>query len=167
MRGLIGAATMALIAGDAAAATPSLHWQGVTEVRVLCLVDARSVEDKRLEPELCDRTVRLASEGAPVPVGRAGFGDPALIAPGTMALLVHASVQRSGEPTLLFAIRTRRGGPNADQIFFGAAPRAVRLSARGEDGALDAALRSALAETLPWSASPAGGPDRPVHHRGE
>lgn len=163
MRGVVGAVSMALIAGSAAATTPSLAWRGVTTVRVLCLVEARVIEDKRLEPELCDRVVRLASAGSPVPVTSIAFGDPALLQQGTMALLVHGAVER-GESgaTLLFSMRTQRGGVGANQTFFGAAPRAAKLSVRGEDDALDAALRSALAATLPWSAGPTGAFDKPV-----
>lgn len=162
-RSVLGSAAMALIASSAAATTPSLAWQDVKSLRVLCLVEARALDDKQLEPALCDRVVRLASVGAPVPVSAVDFGDTALIEPGTMALLVHASVDRSAKPaTVLFAMRTQRGGVGADQTFFGAAPRAAKLSARGEDGALDAALRSALAETLPWSAGPTVGAAKPV-----
>lgn len=153
---VVGALSI-MSAGGPAATTPSLDWQGVERVHVLCLVDAKTIDDKRLEPVLCERVRALAAEGASVPVTTIGFGDPRLIEPGAMALLVHGAVRREpGETTLLFTMRTQRGGVGAERTFFGAAPRAVRLPPEGVTGAVDASLRSALADTLPWSARPAG-----------
>lgn len=94
-----------------------------------------------------------------MPVRATGPGDPALLAPDTMTLLVHASVQRSAAGDLLaLAIRPFRNSGEPNGLLFAAAPRAVLLA---DEAALDAALRGALSETLPWLARSAG--PRPIN----
>jgi hypothetical protein len=140
------------------AATQPLIWQQAGSIRILCLVappaagsDVRATHDD-LQNELCDKVRALAADGAPVPVSRVGFGDPAVLEPGTVTLLVHASVQSDGGQRLVaFQIRPFRAGGDHNAILFGAAPRAVRIPASGPGGdKLEAALAAALAETLPW-----------------
>jgi hypothetical protein len=137
-----------------AAALPPLMWQQVTSVRVLCLVGPDVLPGRReLEAEICAKVRDLAAARAPVPVSTVGFGDPAVLEPETVTLLVHAAIQSEGDGRLLvFDIRTfRPGRPEAAELF-GAAPRAVRIPVSGPAGpALDAALTAALAETLPSS----------------
>lgn len=137
----------------ATARTPPLTWQQVESVKVLCLVAPDTLPARNaLQTEIC-RTVRdIAAEGAPLPVETLAFGDPALLDPTVATLLVHAAVETvSGQPTLLYTIRTYRAGRAETDILFGAPPRAVPLA---ESGAADPALRHALtatlAETLPW-----------------
>jgi hypothetical protein len=101
---------------------------------------------------MCDIVRKLAAEGAPVPVSRVALGDPAVLEPGMVTLLVHASVQNDGEARLVaLDVRPFRTGGDHVAVLFGAAPRAVRIAGSGPGGdKLEAALAAALAETLPW-----------------
>jgi hypothetical protein len=153
---LLGAAPVT--AAPAQAATQPLLWQQATAVQILCVVaappagsDVRA-SNNDLETELCDIVRALAADGAPVPVGPLGFGDPAILEPGTVTLLVHASVRNDGgERLVALAIRPFRPGGDDNAVLFGAAPSAVRLPAHGRGGdRLEAAVAAALAETLPW-----------------
>jgi hypothetical protein len=143
-----------LIVAPASASTPPLIWQQAAAIRVLCLVAPSTSPDEtnRLQEELCGIVLTLASEGAPVPVSRVGFGDPAVLEPGTVTLLVHASVQADGDQRLVaLDIRPFRAGGDHNGVLFGAAPRAVRIPRVGAGGhKLDAAVSAVLAETLPW-----------------
>lgn len=138
---------------DAHAATPPLMWQQVVSVRVLCLLQPHTLPERRqLESQLCDRVVTLASEGATLPVSAVGFGDPAVIEPDTLTLLVHGSIQPDEDGRLLVLdIRPFRAAREQSALLFGPPPRAVRLSDSGRLGeTADGALRAALAEILPW-----------------
>jgi len=142
-----------LIAAPAQAATPLLTWQDAGSIAVLCLVGPKTRPDAdKLQEEICTKVRELAAKGAPVPVSRIGFGDPALLDRGTLTLLVHASVQSDGDQRLVaLDVRPFRPGGDHNVIFFGAPPRAVRIPASGPGGdKLQAALAAALAETLPW-----------------
>jgi hypothetical protein len=128
-------------------------WQQTGPVRILCLVGpATRADAEKLQEEMCDIVRTLAADGAPVPVSRAGFGDPVVLEPGTVTLLVHASVQNDGDKRLVaLDVRPFRPGGDHNAILFGAAPRAFRIPGSGRGGdKLEAALAAALAETLPW-----------------
>lgn len=126
-----------------------LIWQGADRLRILCIVQGG---EERLRDDLCARVLAAAGTGAPVPVESVAPGDPAVLDPGGVSLLVHASVATEGdERVLAFTVRPYRAGRSDTDILFGAAPRVVRLPQSGAGSpALDAALRAALAETLPW-----------------
>jgi hypothetical protein len=148
----LGAAAPMTVA-PAPAATPQLTWQQAGSVQILCLVAPATRPDARkLQDELCDIVRTLAADGAPVPVSRIAFGDPAVLEPGTINLLVHASVQSDGDQRLVaLDVRTFRPGGDHNAILFGAPPRAVRIPGSGPGGdKLETALAAALAETLPW-----------------
>jgi len=135
------------------ASNPPLMWQEAGAIRILCVVGPATRSDARpLQEEMCDAVRALAADGAPVPVSRLGFGDPAVLEPGTVTLLVHASVQNDGDKRLVaLDVRPFRPGGDHNAILFGAAPRAVRIPGSGPGGdKLEAALAAALAETLPW-----------------
>jgi hypothetical protein len=132
---------------------PPLAWQNARKLQILCVVSTdRLGEREPLEAQLCARTRALAAQDAPVTVQPLAFGDPALIDPANITLLVHASVQQAGaERLLVFTVRAYRAGGVETDILFGAAPRAITLSdAEAFAPALDAALGAALSETLPW-----------------
>jgi hypothetical protein len=148
---LAGAAPVTI--APASASTPPLIWQQTGPVRILCLVGPATRPDaEMLQEEMCDIVRTLAADGAPVPVSRVGFGDPVVLEPGTVTLLVHASVQSDGDRRLVaLNVRPFRPGGDHNAILFGAAPRAVRIPGSGPGGdKLEAALAAALAETLPW-----------------
>ncbi len=135
------------------ASTPPLMWQEAGAIRILCLVGPATRSDARaLQEELCETARTLAADGAPVAVSRVGFGDPVVLEPGTVTLLVHASVQNDGDQRLVaLDVRPFRPGGDHNAILFGAAPRAFRIPGSGPGGdKLEAALAAALAETLPW-----------------
>jgi hypothetical protein len=132
---------------------PPLMWQEAGAIRLLCLVGPATRSDARaLQEELCDSARALASDGAPAAVSRVDFGDPAVLEPGSVTLLVHASVQSDGDRRLVaLDVRPFRPGGDHNAILFGAPPRAVRIPGSGPGGdKLEAALAAALAETLPW-----------------
>ena len=162
LRPLSAAAVLAACAGEppmsgsVEAATPALIWQDMASLRVLCLVTAESGVDPRLQGRICDRVRDFAAAGAPVPVATIEAGDPAVLAPDAVTLLVHASVQRSSQGRLLaFTVRPFRNSADRSDLLFAAAPRAVAMPTGDDGAALDEALSAALAETLPWLAAPA------------
>lgn len=139
------------------AATPAQIWSGVSRIGVQCLASpgtARGIRE--LQSAICERVRTLAARGAPAPVSVIQLGDPAVLAAGTVTLLVHASVQPAGANRLVaVAIRPFRVSADQNSVLFGAAPRAALIPASGTVApALDAALRAALAETAPWLARP-------------
>jgi hypothetical protein len=155
-----------LLAGEDAAATPPLVWQGVTSIGVQCLVQSEARgHEAALSAALCERVRRIASRGAPAPLRVIQLGDPALISPGTASILVHGSVQSEGRGELLaFTMRPFRASAEQTAVLFGAAPRVAPLgSADAATPALDAALAAALSETLPWQQRPQG--PRPIARR--
>ncbi len=153
----VGLAAISLSASAASASLPALLWQGATSVRVQCLVTpGQDAAAAPLQQQLCDRVVTLAKAGAPLPVSTIEFGDPQVIAAGTVALLVHGSIQHEGDKRLLaFSIRPYRNSAEQSTVLFGAAPRAASLTAAGTPTpALDTAIAAALRDTLPWQNRP-------------
>ena len=154
-----GAVAVALLAAPASSSTPTLLWQDANAVRVQCLVGpGEDPASRNLQEIMCDRVVRFAARGTRLPVSTVASGDPAMIAPGTVALLVHGFVEREGSKRLLaFSIRPFRYSAGDAGLLFGSPPRAASLTAAGQPTpALDAAIRTALAETLPWQSRPQG-----------
>jgi hypothetical protein len=153
-----------LLAGERAAATPPLIWQGVTSIGVQCLVQSEARgHEAALSAALCERVRQIASRGAPAPLRVLQLGDPALIAPGTASILVHGAVQSQGRgENLAFTLRPFRASAEQTAVLFGAAPRVAPLGSAGA-ATLDAALAAALSETLPWQQRPQG--PRPITRR--
>ena len=148
---------------SAAASTPSLLWADARRVAVRCLVQSRTIADAaRVEDDLCARVRALAGRDAPFDVKRVAPGDPALISPDSVTLLVHASVEQTPRGrTLAFTIRPHRPSGGEADIPFGTAPRTVDLPTAAEAPTLDSALSEALAEILPWQ-RPSGLIARPL-----
>lgn len=145
----------------AEASTPALIWRDVARVNVLCLVQTESGVDRgTLHNRICNSVRDAAAEGSPAPVQVIALGDPAVLSPDSVTLLVQASTQgRSGSRLLAFSIRPYRS--QSEAMLFTAAPRAVPLAgAAGQSKEFEAALGAALSETLPWLNRPAGA--RPI-----
>lgn len=157
---LLGAAASTPTAA-ARAATPTLLWQGVARVQVLCLVRTEVGTDSGpLRDRLCGRVAALAGEGAPAPVTILAPGDPKVLAADSVTLLAHFNVERGpAGPLVALSLRPYRASAEAGGLLFAAAPRAVPLA---DSAALDSALSGALSETLPWRARPAG--PQPINH---
>jgi hypothetical protein len=134
------------------AESPSLFWQGVKTVAVVCLVQSRAGNRPDLAAQLCARVRELASQGAPGPVRVVEMGDRALVDPASVTLLVHASVEQApGGQAVAFTMRPHRALGGQDEILFGSSPRTASLKATGPIGAsLDPGLSAALGEILPW-----------------
>ena len=152
---------------SASASTPALIWQGARALRVQCVVQTEAGSGvSPFQQSLCERVAKIAARGAPVPVSTIGLGDPKILSPGTVALLVHASVQPGPGKTrlLAFSLRPFRASTEQTAVLFGAAPRAVAIPQNGAASpVLDAAVAAALSETLPWQQRPQG--PRPMARR--
>jgi hypothetical protein len=162
--GRVSAALVALTLCGAApvtatveASTPALIWSDLVRVNVLCLVQTEAgVETGALHNRICNSVRDTAAHGSPAPVGIIAIGDPAVLSPDSVTLLVQASARQG---LLAFSIRPYRS--NDAQMLFTAAPRAVPLAgSAGSAKQLEAALGAALSETLPWLSRPAGA--RPI-----
>lgn len=142
----------------AEASTPAPIWSDIARVNVLCLVRTESgVDTGALHDSLCGKVRESAAAGSPAPVRIIAPGDPAVLSPDSVTLLVHASVQPGRQ--LVFSIRPWRNSDSS--LLFAAAPRAVTLAGpAGRNPELEAALGAALSETLPWLSRPAGA--RPI-----
>ena len=146
---------------EAQAYTPSLTWVGAERIGVQCVISSRIGGALDLRKAFCERVRTLAAEGAPIPVSVFEPGDPALLHSGTVALLVHASLTRADQTLpgmrgrlLVFGVRPFRTATE-NSVLFGAAPQVVSVAEGPLSGpAVDAAITAALAEVLPWRASP-------------
>jgi hypothetical protein len=143
------------VPATAGASTLSLLWTDARQVAVRCLVQSATTRDAAaLEEALCGRVGEIAGRGAPYAVKPATPGDPALIATGTVTLLVHASVESSPSGrTVAFTIRPYRATEGGD-VPFGTPPRAIEIRSGAMTPALESALAEALAEILPWQRPP-------------
>ncbi len=147
--------------------TPTPLWRDATQIGIRCLVEQTSLLNPRaLESAICERVRDEVTRDSVLPVAVILPGDPALIAAGTVALLVHVSVQH--EPgdgqryQVVFVIRPHRAIAEQQGPLFGAPPETASLSADGRIGAaFDSALGRALSQTLPWRAV-AQRQDRPL-----
>lgn len=159
---LVLPAACALAPAGAEATTPSLLWSDARQVAIRCLVQSNTTGDSAaFEAALCARVGEIAGRGSPFPVKQVSPGDPALIAPGTVSLLVHASVERAPlGRTVAFTIRPYRATEGGD-VPFGTRPLAVDLGSASFPQALETALAEALAEILPWQ-RPSGLVARPL-----
>ena len=142
-----------LTTATAQASTPALIWSDVARVNVLCLVQTDSgVERGALHDRICNSVRDSAAAGAPAPVAIIAVGDPAVLSPDSVTLLVQASARKG---LLAFSIRPYRN--SGQPMLFTAAPRAVPLAASpAQSKEFEAALGAALSETLPWLSRPAG-----------
>ncbi len=137
----------------AEASTPAPIWRDVARVNVMCLVQTeRGVDLGALHNRICNSVRDAAAVGSPAPVQVIAPGDPAMLSPDSVTLLVQASTQ--GRGLLAFSIRPHRS--QSEAMLFTAAPRAVPLAGAGAAKEFETALGAALSETLPWLSRPAG-----------
>ena len=153
---LLSALAAGPMTAAAEASTAPMIWRDVAQVNVLCLVQTEAgVDQGALYQRICGSVRDSAASGAPAPVRIIAPGDPAVLAPDSVTLLVHASVQRQpGKGLLAFSIRPFR--TSNEPMLFTSPPRAVSLAGpAGRASELEAALGAALSETLPWLSRPA------------
>lgn len=147
----IGAPTL-FVTSAAASSTP-LAFAGAKQLHILCNVTGDpGMDQAALSRQLCEQVRRAATPLSPLAVDVITLGDPAVLAADAVTLLVHASVSRRGSDRLLaFTIRPYRVSDQQAAVLFGAAPRAVAISANDVAGpAVRSAIGLALAEALPW-----------------
>ncbi|WP_447932445.1 hypothetical protein [Sphingopyxis fribergensis] len=102
---------------------------------------------------VCEQARATIAHAAPVPVSVIRLGDPEVLKPDTVTMLVHVAITGNGADRLAaLTVRPFRNAPNNGDQLFGAAPRAVRAgeSDRTAIAAIAPALRAALADALPW-----------------
>lgn len=150
----VGGIALGVIGACAAYTMPTALWQDADRLNVLCLVNGPRGVDQDAARRLCARVVALASRGAPIPVAIVEAGDPALLSPDSVTLLIHATLTAN---QLVFALRPFRNDGNP--LLFSAAPQVV---SRDDAGALDAVLAQSLAELLPWRVNRAARPLDPA-----
>lgn len=153
MRGIWAILLMSVLGVDAEAQRtplPALSAQGIARTHILCLLVDPAGPKPRMQQALCAQVRRLAALGAPVPVDTIGFGDPALLEPDALGILVHVAIERTGpHPHAVLNIRPHRTQLSAG-VLFGATPATAPI---GADGTIaDAAIITALNQVLPWRA---------------
>lgn len=126
-----------------------LAFQGVERLQVLCLLQGENgVAPPSDSDMLCDAIVKEAGKASPVPVAAIPLGDPKVLAPASLTILVHGSVTGSRDrPLLALAMRPYRVTDGQSDILFGAPPQIVRFD---DEAAVRAAVGDALNHLLPW-----------------
>jgi hypothetical protein len=162
----IVAVAVSIAVEPAAGETPSLQWEGVKQVVVLCQAAARPPHDAdTVSRALCARTTVLAARRAPVPVKVVTSGDPSLRAANSVVLVLQASVVDLGAERLGLAIAARtdhRSTLNPDSSYLGAVPQLAPFTSATRPATWDAAVSRALEQLLPWLANDNGRVGRPV-----
>lgn len=133
-----------------------LFWADVRQVSVLCLVNTpRGVDAGELHRGVCEHARSTVAHVAPVPVSVIRLGDPEVLKPDTITILVHVAITGNGADRLAaLSVRPFRNASDNGGQLFGAAPRAARVGAsdRAALAAITPELAAALADTLPWKA---------------
>ena len=145
---LLLAASLFTLATEAAAMSPLPFFQRVERVGLLCAVDAEGGPAADLgDDALCGRAATVLSGLlASGPAVAALVPNDARIAdPGTLLLLVHATLRPDdGKRLLSVAATLQRSGSVGGAPFFMMPPQAVALSGKLEESLLEQALRRLL-----------------------
>ncbi|HYH40110.1 MAG TPA: hypothetical protein VD860_17965 [Azospirillum sp.] len=145
---LLLAASLLLHIPEAAAMSPLPFFQRVERVGLLCAVDADGGPVPDLGDEaLCGRAAAVLSgllasgpAVAALPPNDARIADP-----GTLLLLVHATLRPEGGNRLLaLAATLQRTGSAGGAPFFMTPPQALALSGSLDESLLDSTLRRLL-----------------------
>ena len=131
-----------------------LAYRDVERVLVLCLVQKDGAIAHSAEERVCKAAARIAGAGTGIPVETVAAGDPRMVAPGSLTVLVHGGVSGpAGREQVAIAVRPYRAGVSGAEVLFGAAPRTAPL---GDEAALTATLSASLDEILPWRLTTSG-----------
>ena len=144
---------MTSIGGVRADVSEPLAYRNVEKLLVLCLVQQDGmVAEASASAPICDRVAQLAAVGSDIPVAVISLGDPQVVAPGRLTILVHTALSEAdGKPQMALVMRPYRPSlPEAD-ILFGATPRIVDPR---DDAAITRAISAGLDEILPWRSQP-------------
>lgn len=117
-------------------------------LQVLCVLSAERADRLKLQAELCEAAAAAARRTTRLPVEVIGVGDPKLLDPTALSLLVHASVGRVGaQDVLTMAVRAYQVRVEQAEIF-GPPPIALPF-ANSIEGAIVDALDRAVQAVLP------------------
>lgn len=142
------AASLFIIAAEAAAMSPLPFFQRIERVGLLCAVDAEGspVTDVG-DDALCGRAAAVLSgllASGPAVTALAP-NDARIAEPGTLLVLVHATLRHEeGRRLLALAATLQRSGAVGDAPFFMMPPQALALSGNLDESLLDTTLRRLL-----------------------
>ncbi|MCP1614142.1 hypothetical protein J2848_005845 [Azospirillum lipoferum] len=145
---LLLAASLFTLATEAAAMSPLPFFQRVERVGLLCAVDADGGPAADIGDEaLCGRAAAVLSgllASGPA-VAALVPNDVRIADPGTLLVLVHATLRpESGKRLLALAATLQRSGSASDAPFFMTPPQALALSGSLDESLLDSLLRRLL-----------------------
>lgn len=145
---LLLAASLFTLATEAAAMSPLPFFQRVERVGLLCAVDAEGGPAADLgDDALCGRAAAVLSgllASGPAVTALAP-NDARIADPGTLLLLVHATLRPDdGKRLLSVAATLQRSGSVGGAPFFIMPPQAVALSGKLDESLLEQALRRLL-----------------------
>ncbi len=145
---LLLAASLITLATKAAAMSPLPFFQRVERVGLLCAVDAEGGPAADLgDDALCGRAAAVLSGllASGLAVTALVPNDARIADPGTLLLLVHATLRPDdGKRLLSVAATLQRSGSVGGAPFFMMPPQAVALSGTLEESLLEQALRRLL-----------------------
>lgn len=118
-------------------------------VQMLCVLAADGRSDRlSLQTSLCEAAVTAARAKVRLPVVVIGVGDPKLLDPTALSILVQASLTNvAGQSVLTATARGYRTG-SVEAELFGPAPVAIPLD-QGFASAVDQAMRQLVPPLLP------------------
>lgn len=142
------AASLFILAAEAAAMSPLPFFQRVERVGLLCAVDAEGGPAMDVgDDALCGRAAAVLS-GLLTPgpaVTALAPNDSRIADPGTLLVLVHATLRHEeGRRLLALAATLQRSGAAGDAPFFMMPPQALALSGSLDESLLDGTLRRLL-----------------------
>lgn len=121
----------------------------IERVQILCLLSADGRFDRlQLQSDLCQAAAVATRQSSDSPVEVIGIGDPKLLDPTALTLLVHASLgQIKDQPVITLAIRTFQARAEQGDIF-GPPPMTMPFQ-HGIDETIGSALAAALQPLVP------------------
>ena len=145
---LLLAASLLLHIPETAAMSPLPFFQHVERVGLLCAVDADGGSVPDLGDEaLCGRAAAVLSGllASRPTIAALPLNDARIADPGTLLLLVHATLRLEGGKRLLaLAATLQRSGSAGGAPFFMMPPQALALTGRLDESLLDSTLRRLL-----------------------
>ena len=133
--------------------TEPLAYRDLDKLQILCLVQTAGVlADADTSQSLCESVAKAAEADSPIPVETIAIGDPQVVQPRRLTVLVHAAIDDTGgERRLALTMRPYRPAAAGSDVLFGAMPRIV---AWDDEGARERTIAAALDEILPWRGTP-------------
>lgn len=133
--------------------TEPLAYRDLEKLQILCLVQTDGVlAETDISQSLCESVAKAAGSDSPIPVEIIAIGDPQVVKPRRLTVLVHAAIDNSERKRrLALTMRPYRPAAAGSDVLFGAMPRIV---AWDDEGARERTIAAALDEILPWRGTP-------------